>query len=231
LHQTQSCCLLIPSGHVPAKCRRILSLRTVLAVIVDLPEAIYILVLQINLPQSFMQGILQPHQAFLQSSATTLPDPVLPAKRDPALAAVSQYYYYSCVPAGEVIADMLSYPVPGLEKAIKHSCAQSPQSHKCLHPVRLTQNAVDHLFYAKSFEMLGDFHLFSSEMSCPGKKSLIAVLMQREVVEEVFRNLQVCHISSVVSLQPLIFRNGAALLIRTPIAASSALATIGCLLR
>src|SRR5512139_2376009 len=90
---------------------------------------------------------------------------------------------------------------------------------------------MNHLFDVKSFGMKRDLHVLSRKLPGPGQQPLIAFPVQRKVVEEVFRNLQACHISRVVSFQPFIFKKGAALLILTPNAASSDLAAIGCLLR
>jgi hypothetical protein len=118
---------------LPAKCRQILPFRAVLAVVVDLPEALHI-----GFILCAMQGRLQFIEGFRQSLAMVLPDPALPENRDPALTAVSQHYYYPGVPAGEMIADLLSYFVPGLEKAVKDRGAKKREPHKCLHPVRFS---------------------------------------------------------------------------------------------
>ena len=67
--------LLISSGHVPSKCHQILPFRTVLAVIVGLPDAFHI-----GSILATMQGRLQPLQGFRQSLTMVLPDPALPEK-------------------------------------------------------------------------------------------------------------------------------------------------------
>jgi len=65
---------------------------------------------------------------------------------------------------------------------------------------------------------------------CPDTQQLAAIAVHGEII---LRNLQAHAIqfSQVVSLQPLIFKNGAALLILTPIAASGPFAATGCLFR
>src|SRR5690606_9936388 len=120
--------LLIPHGHPLAECLQVLSLRTVLAVIVSLPDIIHIqavcsgaLYIYICICPilffRYIQSSPQPIQSLIQPRPVISHHPALPEECRPALAAVSQDDDRARIAAGEVLADMLSDSVPGFHVA------------------------------------------------------------------------------------------------------------------
>ena len=119
LHQPEPCRILIPSGHALTKYGQVLLLRTVLAVVVDLPEVVYIEITYVGIIRIIITFLetQEPTSIFPVSQLSPMisHNSVTPAKRDPALTAVAEDGYYSRSSLGEVAANMLSYPVSRLQ--------------------------------------------------------------------------------------------------------------------
>jgi len=120
-----------------------------------------------------------------------------------------------------VLADMLPDPVPGLEKAVEDKRAQRGEPDKGLHPVHLSRHLIRHLSHSDMLPLHGGLQIRRLHLPGPGQQPLAAIPVQAEIEQEIPACPQACHLSRVASVQPLIFRNGAAFLIRTPNIASS----------